>query len=88
MSDFAFIDNPPREIDRIAQRKQHYAALYRDALKRQLKLVADHCEEAQDHCRQLIRANEDVSEELDELETTARALLLVALILKRETVNG
>lgn len=85
MSDFAFLNRDP--IDRIAQRRQHMEDIRRDAFKRKIKLIGDDCEEAQEHCRALIRAGSDVSEEIDELLTTARAVLLVALILKREQVK-
>lgn len=86
MSDFAFLDRDP--IDRIAARRKHLAEVLREGLKRKLSHVADDCEKATDYCRDLMKTHEDVSEELDELETTARALLLVALILKRENANG
>jgi hypothetical protein len=62
MSDFAFLNRDP--IDRIAQRRQHMEDIRRDAFKRKLKLIGDDCEEATEHCRVLIRAGSDVSEEI------------------------
>lgn len=80
MSDFAFLDRPlPTR-----SRKQHMEDIRRDAFKKRLLLIADNSEEATDHCRDMIRAGSDVTEELNELETTARGLLLLALLLKRE----
>lgn len=85
MSEFAFLN---RNIERIRADKQRMEEIRRDGLKRKLKHLSDDCEQAQDYCRDLIRSGADVSEELNEMETTARGLLLVALLLKREGANG
>jgi hypothetical protein len=85
MSDFAFLD---KEIDRAARDRQRMADIQRDGFRRKLLHLANDSERAQDYCRALIRAGADVSDELKDMETTARALLLVAMILKRETNRG
>ncbi len=82
MSDLNFVSDGT--IDRIAQRKQHMEDIRRDAFRRRLKAIADECEEAMDHCRALIRAGSDVSEELKELDETGAGLQLVAKLFKLE----
>lgn len=85
MSDFAFLE---RTTDEPARRRQHVEDIRREYFKGKLKHIADDTEKAVDYCRDLIRAGSDVKDELAELETTARGLLLVALLLKRECANG
>ena len=80
MSDFAFLDTPPKQ----RTRQEHYNDIQRESLKRKLKHIADDSEQAVVYCRSLIRGGADVSEELDELTCTANGLLLVAALLKRE----
>lgn len=86
MSDVNFVSDGT--LDRILARRQHLSDVLREGFRQKLTHIADDCEKATDYCRNLMKAGGDVSDELDELETTARALLLVALILKRENTNG
>lgn len=69
-------------------RAQHTEDVRREYFKNKLKMIANDVERAQDYCRELIRTGADVSEELKELEATGHALVLVALLLKREASNA
>ena len=71
-------------IERICSQRQHRHDVFREGLRHKLKDIADDTEKATDYCRCLIKAGADVSMELDELESTARGLLLVARLMKRE----
>lgn len=71
-------------LERIAARRNHVEELRREFFRERLKMIATDTEQAVDYCRDLILSGADTSEELTELETTARGLLLVALLLKRE----
>ena len=83
MSDINFItDGTVERIVAPRSIKQHVEDIRRECLKSKLKHLADDCEVAQDYCRDLMRSGADVSEELSELETTARGLLFVVLLLK------
>lgn len=81
-SSYAFQLAPTRS------RAQHTEDIRREYFKHKLKMIADDVERAEDYCRELIRTGADVSEELKELEATGRALVLVAMLLKRESANG
>lgn len=81
MSDFAFLEEPAP----VRSRQQHTEDVRRESFKHALKTLANDAERAVEYCRDLMRSGADVSDELDELETTARGLLLVALLLRRES---
>jgi hypothetical protein len=72
-------------IERVLRTQHaHYVDVLREGFKRKLDHIANDCEKMTDYCRDLMKAGGDVSEELKEAETTANALLLVVLLLKRE----
>ena len=71
-------------LDRICAQRQHRHDVFRESLRNKLKDIAADTEKATDYCRCLVKAGADVSIELDELESTARGLLLVAWLMKRE----
>jgi hypothetical protein len=56
----------------------------REFIARHLKRMANHGEQAADYARILLRSGADVSDQLNEMEATANALLLTALLFKRE----
>lgn len=57
----------------------------REYIARHLKRMANHGEQAADYARILLRSGADVSDQLKEMEITANALLLTALLFKRES---
>ena len=84
MSNLAFVTNGTLDTQP-RSRRQHMADIRRECFRHKLKHLDDDCENAVDFCRELMQSGEDVSEELEQLETAARGLLLVAGLLKRET---
>ena len=89
MNDFAFLDNMPSAHDQWVERlKKHEDDTRREFFKRRLQHIADDCEKAQEHCRALMKAGADVTEELKEMESIGYAMSLVAMLLKREQSNG
>lgn len=80
MNQFAWLEKPIP----VRSQKQHYEDVLRECCKHKLKHLADDSEQLQDRCRDLIRSGADVTEELKELTGIGNALLLVALLLKRE----
>ena len=70
------------------QRRQRMTDIRREGFARKLAHIAADADGAVDYCRDLIRSGATVTDELNELETYARALLLVALLLKRETIEA
>ena len=83
MTDTAYAFELPQR-----SRAQHMEDIRREYFKRKLSQIADQTEQATDYCRELMRSGADVSEELKELEATGHALVLVALLMKRESNNG
>lgn len=87
MSDLAFVD----DLDTIITRHvRSVEEIYREGLKRNLSHATDNAERAQEYCMRLIREGADVSDEIKEMEQTARGALLVVLLLKRQArkANG
>lgn len=79
MSDLAYLDTdlPAMKVREENDRLREYIA-------RHLKRMANHGEQAADYARILLRSGADVSDQLKEMEITANALLLTALLFKRE----
>lgn len=87
MSDFAFLDRD-QAIDAIAARRERYESVLREGFANKAKWLQNDVEQLQDYTRNLMRAGFDATEELNELETFANGLMLVALLLKREASKG
>lgn len=79
--DLSFADRLP--LERIIARE---ADAQRESFRQSIKHLHNRAEATLDYAGKMIRAKSDVSEELDELETLARGLLLSVLLWKRECV--
>jgi hypothetical protein len=74
-----------RDLDHVlARHRDRYVEVLRESLARKLDHANDDAEAAQDYCRKLIREGADITEDLKELECLGNAVLLVALMLRRE----
>jgi hypothetical protein len=73
-------------------RKEHMADIRRECFGHKLKHLKDDSEKAVDFVRDLMRADEAVTSELNQLETAACELMLVVGVLRlqieRERNNG
>jgi hypothetical protein len=73
-------------------RKQHMADIRRECFKHKLAHLNDDAEKAVDFVRDLMRAEEDVTSEINQLDLMATELLLVIGVLRlqieRESNNG
>jgi hypothetical protein len=80
-------DPPPTR-----SRRQHMADIRRECFGHKLKHLRDDSEKAVDFVRDLMRADEAVTSELNQLETAACELLLVIGVLRlqieREGTDG
>lgn len=83
MSDFAFLDRPD-PIERIKRDRKKLQEIALEGFKHKLSHLRNNCEQMETYCRDFIKSGGDPTEELKELEQTGRALVLVALLLKRE----
>lgn len=73
MSDFAFLETPPRE----RSRQEHYRDVIRESLRHKIKHLHDDAESAMEYATMLRRAGGDPEEELKEMEAFAASLRLV-----------
>lgn len=79
MSDFAFLN---REVPK-RTRAQHIEDVRREFLKLNLKRFTNEAEKLQERFRDLIASGADVTDELNELDTTANGLMLVLALLRK-----
>jgi hypothetical protein len=80
MSDLSFVDRLPE----ICARRQHYADVVREVLRRKIELVQNDFDEAVDRARDLMKAGGDITDELKALEGYGHSLLMVVGLLRRE----
>lgn len=73
-----------RSAERIAAQREHRQQILRECFANKAKWLQNDAEQALDYCRDLIRAGQDASEELQELETFACGMTLTVALLKRE----
>lgn len=85
MSDINFVsDGTLERILAPRSRQQVLRDIALEGFKHKLSHLRNNCEQMETYCRDLIKSGGDPTEELKELEQTGHALVLVALLLKRE----
>lgn len=71
-----------RSAERIAAQREHRQQILRECFANKAKWLQNDAEQATDYCRDLIRAGQDASAELEELEKFACGLTLAVALLK------
>lgn len=71
-------------LDRILRQRNHHAEVLRECFRHSVDRVHNDVEAMTDYCREMVKADYEATEELEEAETLIRAALLVVLILQRE----
>ncbi len=74
-------------LDRVLRRRKDHAEVLRECFKHSVERIHNDVEAMTDYCREMVKHRVDATEELQDAETTIKAMLLVVLLLQREQ-NG